>query len=123
MGAQSGLTEVLVERMAQAQPAAAPTSRRVDGLFDLRLTRNAAGGITSPGQPHTAIGARQLVNLVVDAGGAGDDVRMLLDDGARSAAVFGEVAGLLGRDVLVSPAGSRLTWLVGEDGRRDPVPV
>lgn len=113
-----------VEPVAPAQQAAALSYRRVDGLFDLRLTRSPDGDLTSPRHPLGTVTARQLAEAILDGGGAGDDVRMLVDDGARSAALFGEVAGLLGRDVLFSPAGTSVAWRrMSDDGLTDAVPV
>ena len=99
--------------------------RRIDGLFDLWL-EHVVGGFAAPAAPDRPLDARRIADLVRRAGAAGDDVRLLAADGARHADVAREVAGLLGRDVLVTPAGSdvRHRHRPGDDDTlRDAIPI
>nr|BFE59539.1 hypothetical protein GCM10020063_040650 [Dactylosporangium thailandense] len=105
------------------RPAGALERRRIAGLFDLCLVRDSTGAVTLPHGPAEALSARRLADLVLVGGGGEDDVRILVDDGARSAALFGELAGLLGRDVLVSPAGTAMSSRRASGGAPELVPV
>src|SRR4051812_39777402 len=80
--------------------------RRVAGLFDLWLESHPDGGVAAPGDPDLALTARDLVDIVRRSGDPADDVRLLTDHGESLGPLFAEVAGLLGRDVLVTPAGA-----------------
>jgi hypothetical protein len=93
--------------------------QRVDGLFDLRLARGRGGGLVLPGL-RIAPTARELADLVVESSAAGDDIRVLLDDGESWLSLFAEMAALVGHDVLVTPRGARLRRTPGTGV---PVPV
>ncbi|MEU4569452.1 hypothetical protein [Micromonospora sp. NPDC023956] len=80
--------------------------RRISGLFDLWLETDPDGGLVVPSAPARRLDARGVADLVRRSGGAADDVRILTDDGARHSGLFREVAGLLGHDVLIGPAGT-----------------
>jgi hypothetical protein len=80
--------------------------RRVAGLFDIWLEQHPDGGVAVPADPEVSLTARHLADLVRRSGDPSDDVRMLTDNGTCRSALFGEVAGLLGRDVLVTPDGA-----------------
>ncbi|MEV6598517.1 hypothetical protein AB0M36_16815 [Actinoplanes sp. NPDC051346] len=82
--------------------------RGVNGLVDVRLEA-VDGGLVRPGTGYRPLTADQVADLVINRGAAGEDVRVLLDDGASHAAFFTELAGLLGRDVLITPAHARLS--------------
>ncbi len=87
--------------------------RRIEGLFDLRLVRAPGGELVDPARPEATLDSDRIADLVRRAGGAGDDVRVLLSGAARDRAVFAELAGVLERDVYISPAGARLHYLPG----------
>ncbi|MFF5179749.1 hypothetical protein ACFY2Q_17145 [Micromonospora sp. NPDC000316] len=80
--------------------------RRVAGLFDLWLAPGPKGRLMVPTDPNRMLDARSIADLVRRTGDAGDDIRILTDDGARHVDLFTEVAGLLGHDVLISPEGT-----------------
>lgn len=110
--------------MYAARPAV-ERCRQVDGLHDVPLIRlaTAGGGLATPAAPDTPLTGRGLADLVRRASGPTDDVRMLTDDGAAHDALFREVAGLLGRDVLTTPDGARVDRWPGEDEAPDAVAV
>ncbi len=90
-------------------PAAArprPAYQRLDGLFDLELRPDPRGGVRAARGAGATLDASQLAELVRRTGGAGDDVRIMMPDAGRHTPIFAELAGMLGRDVLISPAGS-----------------
>ncbi|MDP9796134.1 hypothetical protein J2S43_004646 [Catenuloplanes nepalensis] len=102
--------------------------RQVTGLHDVPLIRPAAGGLATPGTPETPLTGRSLADLVRRSSGPTDDVRMLTDDGTAHDALFREVAGLLGRDVLTTPDGARLDRvrldrLPGDDEAPDAIAI
>jgi hypothetical protein len=106
-----------------AAPARTSRYRTVPGLFDLRLQPGGEGGLALPHRPGAELGAGPLADLLVDSGAAGDDIRVLLNGGARWADLFADVAGRLGHDVLITPAGTRLTERAGRGGPGAAVPV
>ncbi|GAB7042499.1 MULTISPECIES: hypothetical protein [Catenuloplanes] len=109
--------------MYAARPAV-ERCRQVAGLHDVPLIRAATGnGLAAPFAPDTPLTGRRLADLVRHASGPTDDVRMLTDDGAAHDALFREVAGLLGRDVLTTPDGARVDRWPGEDEAPDAVAV
>ncbi|WP_433534620.1 hypothetical protein ACQPZK_20855 [Micromonospora sp. CA-249363] len=89
--------------------ASRPAHRRLDGLFDLELVPGPDGDLRTP-RGAEPLDAGDLAELVRRTGGAGDDVRILLAGGGRHRAIFDELAALLGRDVLITPAGSEPSW-------------
>ncbi|GAB7052388.1 hypothetical protein [Catenuloplanes indicus] len=98
--------------------------RQVTGLYDVPLIRlHATGGLVVPTAPDTPLTGRRLADLVRRASGPTDDVRMLTDDGAADDALFREVAGLLGRDVLTTPDGARVDRWPSEGDEPDAVAV
>ncbi|MGW0502457.1 hypothetical protein [Micromonospora sp. NPDC003241] len=97
---------------------ARPEHRRIDGLYDIWLRTGPDGLLVALRGNGTPLDAVQLADLVRRGGGAGDDVRIMMDGGEEHAEVFAELAGILGRDVLISPAGSMLRY----DGDREPEP-
>ncbi|HWS35974.1 MAG TPA: hypothetical protein VN408_24955 [Actinoplanes sp.] len=92
--------------------------RRMDGLFDLELRSDPAGGVRPARGTGVPLDAVRLAELVRRTGGAGDDVRILMAGAGRHTPLFTELAGLLGRDVLISPAGSEPSP-AGDDGPAD----
>ncbi|MDG4771181.1 hypothetical protein [Solwaraspora sp. WMMD792] len=72
----------------------------------ITLTTTVGGGLAEPDRPQTALTAGELARMVVRAGGGGRDVQVLVPDGARHTAVLLALADLLGRDVLIVPAGA-----------------
>ncbi|WBB55277.1 hypothetical protein [Verrucosispora sp. WMMD573] len=80
--------------------------RRITGLFDLWLEPGVHGGLVVPDRPDRPLTASAITDLVRRSGETADDVRILTQDGARHTDLFGEVAGLLAHDVLVSPDGA-----------------
>ncbi|TBL45399.1 hypothetical protein EYA84_00615 [Verrucosispora sp. SN26_14.1] len=97
---------------------ARPEHRRIDGLYDIWLRTGPDGLPVALRGSGTPLDAGQLADLVRRGGGAGDDVRIMMDGGEEHAEIFAELAGILGRDVLISPAGSVLRY----DGDREPEP-
>ncbi|MDR7274253.1 hypothetical protein [Catenuloplanes atrovinosus] len=97
----------------------------VEGLCDLVLTRTADGGLARPDAPGAALTAEELADHAHAAGVSGRDLRVLVDDGARNAALLGRVADALGCDILVTPAGATVERLAGPGGgtRAEAVPV
>jgi hypothetical protein len=90
-----------------------PNYRRLDGLFDLELVPGPEGDLRTP-KGAAPLDADELAELVRRTGGAGDDVRILMAGAGRHRAVFAELAALLGRDVLITPAGSEPSWSSAE---------
>ncbi|WP_345626205.1 hypothetical protein [Rugosimonospora acidiphila] len=90
----------------------------MDGLFDVELVPGPDGDLRGP-RSGTPMDAHGLAELVQRTGGAGDDVRIVMAGAGRHAAVFAELAGLLGRDVLITPAGGETRW---PSGRADAAP-
>jgi hypothetical protein len=90
-----------------------PSYRRLDGLFDLELVPGPDGDLRTP-RGAAPLDANELAELVRRTGGAGDDVRILMAGAGRHRAIFAELAALLGRDVLITPAGSEPSWSSGE---------
>ncbi|WP_229403245.1 hypothetical protein [Micromonospora okii] len=86
--------------------------RRVPGLLDLWLVGGPQGRPALPTEPDRSLDATAVADLVRRTGDVADDVRVLLDDGARHTELFTEVAGLLGHDVLVSPEGADIRHAV-----------
>ena len=78
----------------------------MDGLFDLELRSGPEGELRALRGQAAPLDAAGLAELVRRTGEAGDDVRIVMAGGGRYEPVFAELAGLLGRDVLISPAGS-----------------
>jgi hypothetical protein len=97
--------------------------RPIDGLTDLWLTELPGGGVASRHDPGTRLTARSLFHLVRRGGGG--DVRVMLPHGARHRNLFRELAALLRRDVLITPADAELaTWPPGEaGGPSDTIPI
>jgi hypothetical protein len=96
-----------------AASRARPSYRRLDGLFDLDLVPGPDGDLRTP-RDATPLDANELAELIRRTGGAGDDVRILMAGAGRHRAIFADLAALLGRDVLITPAGSEPSWSSGE---------
>ena len=99
-------------------------SGRTDGasgpaLFDLPLVVAPDGGLATPERPTQSLTGLQLAQLVVKAGGAECDVRLLVTDGHPAPPAVATMARLLERDVLVPPPGSELR--ITRDGSLVPV--
>ncbi|MEU7753034.1 hypothetical protein [Micromonospora sp. NPDC049171] len=98
----------------------------VDGLCDLVLVRTGDGGLARPADDGTALTADEIAECARALGiEGGRDVRVLVDDGAHDAALFGRVATALGCDVLVTPAGASVRRRTGPGlaGPAEAVPV
>ncbi|MEU7588481.1 hypothetical protein AB0A95_19580 [Micromonospora sp. NPDC049230] len=97
----------------------------VDGLCDLVLVRTEDGGLARPADDATALTAEDVAGCARALGVAGRDLRVLVDDGARDAALFGQVATALGCDVLVAPSGATVRRRTGPGhaGPAEAVPV
>ncbi|MEV4629529.1 hypothetical protein AB0J90_25020 [Micromonospora sp. NPDC049523] len=95
----------------------------VPGLADLVLVRSDEGGLALPDDPGAALTVNALADLARDAGAGEQDLRVLMDDGARQAAIFGRLADALGRDVLVTPAGATVQPTAAAAVRTEAVPV
>ncbi|MFC0527165.1 hypothetical protein [Phytohabitans kaempferiae] len=87
-----------------------PDHRRIDGLFDIWLRTGADGRPVAVRGTGAPLDAGQLAALVRRGGGAGDDVRIMMDGAEEHVRIFAELAGILGRDVHISPVGSRLRY-------------
>ncbi|WP_035086576.1 hypothetical protein [Catenuloplanes japonicus] len=117
--------------MRQQQPETAPDPFSaldlplpIDGLCDLVLTRTADGGLARPDAAGAALTAEELADHAHASGVSGRDLRVLVDDGARNAALLGRVADALGCDILVAPAGATVERLAGPGtARAEAVPV
>ncbi|MFI5838808.1 hypothetical protein ACIA8K_03705 [Catenuloplanes sp. NPDC051500] len=108
--------------MYATQPTASQY-RRLAGLHDVPLLPLPTGGLATPDLPDTPLTGRRLADLIRRASGPSDDIRILTADGAGHRALFREVAGLLGRDVLTTPDGARLDPWPGEDEAPDAAAV
>ncbi|MGW5556460.1 hypothetical protein ACWER9_04440 [Micromonospora sp. NPDC003944] len=95
----------------------------VPGLADLVLVRCDEGGLARPDDPGAALTVDALADLARAAGAGEQDLRVLMDDGARQEALFGRLADALGRDVLVTPAGATVQPTPAAGGRTEAVPV
>ncbi|WP_433113037.1 hypothetical protein [Micromonospora sp. CA-246542] len=95
----------------------------VPGLADLALVRCDEGGLAAPEDPVTALSVDALADLAREAGAGERDLRVLMDDGARQAAVFARLADALGSDVLVTPTGATVQPVAAAGGRTEAVPV
>ncbi|QOC93837.1 hypothetical protein [Micromonospora craniellae] len=95
-----------------------PEHRRIDGLYDIWLRTGPDGMPVAVRGSGTPLDAAHLADLVRRGGGAGDDVRIMMDGAEAHVEIFAELAGILGRDVLISPIGSVLRY----DGDREPEP-
>lgn len=95
----------------------------VPGLADLVLVRSDEGGLARPDDPGVALTVDALADLARSAGAGEQDLRVLMDDGARQSAVFGRLAEALGRDVLVTPAGATVQPTPAAGGRTEAMPV
>ncbi|MEU8086509.1 hypothetical protein AB0B57_23220 [Micromonospora sp. NPDC049101] len=98
----------------------------VDGLCDLVLVRTGDGGLARPANDGTALTADEIAECARTLGiEGGRDLRVLVDDGAHDAALFGRVATALGCDVLVTPAGASVRRRTGPGlaGPAEAVPV
>ncbi|GAB3806191.1 hypothetical protein [Micromonospora zhanjiangensis] len=84
--------------------------RRVAGLFDLILDEPVPAESSAAGRD-----ARQVADLVRRSAEPADDVRVLAGDGGGREALFREVAGLLGRDVFVTPKGADIRHQGSDD--------
>ncbi|MEV7986825.1 hypothetical protein [Micromonospora sp. NPDC085948] len=110
---------------APEQVSAADLPLPVDGLCDVVLVRTDDGGLARPEDHGTALTPQEVAAHARAAGVAGCDLRVLVDDGARDAALFGQVASALGCDILVTPAGATVRRLAGPSlaGRAEAVPI
>lgn len=95
----------------------------VPGLADLVLVRSDEGGLALPDDPGLALTVDVLADLARAAGAGEQDLRVLMDDGARQAALFGRLAEALGCDVLVTPAGATVQPTPAAGGRTEAMPV
>ncbi|MGC4879747.1 hypothetical protein ACLQ26_26205 [Micromonospora sp. DT43] len=97
----------------------------VEGLCDIVLVRTENGGLARPEDPGTALTVEELADHARSAGVTGRDLRVLVDDGARDARLFGHVADTLGCDILVAPVGAAVQRLTGPGlaVRTEAVPV
>ncbi|PYC65533.1 hypothetical protein C7C45_28260 [Micromonospora arborensis] len=87
--------------------------RRLDGLFDIWLRVGADGRLSGAQGRGAPLDATAIADLVQRGGGAGDDVRVMMDGAAEHREVFAELAGILGRDVHIAPARSQLRYRHG----------
>ncbi|WP_326553464.1 hypothetical protein [Micromonospora sp. NBC_01813] len=92
------------------------------GPYRIALVATTGGGLADPGTPGSALSASELAHLIVQRGGGGRDVQILVPDGAQYAALLRAVADRLGRDVLAVPAGADLSHPAGR-APADPVPT
>ncbi|GAB7042450.1 MULTISPECIES: hypothetical protein [Catenuloplanes] len=96
----------------------------VDGLCDLVLVRTGDGGLARPEAPGTALTAEELTDYAQECAVPGKDLRVLVDDGARSAKLLSRVADALDCDILVTPTGATVERLPGPGGTHaEAVPV
>ncbi|MFY1672093.1 hypothetical protein ACN27G_19330 [Plantactinospora sp. WMMB334] len=95
--------------------------QRLDGLFDLWLRTDADNRLVAARDPATPLDATALADIVRRGGGAGDDVRVMMGNAAEHRRLFAELAGVLGRDVHISPARSDLRH--GHGARQEPTLV
>ncbi|WP_432990737.1 hypothetical protein [Dactylosporangium sp. CA-233914] len=109
------MTGRLPRTSAKATGGERPEHRRLDGLFDIWLRTGEDGGLVALRGPATPLDAGQLADIVRRGGGAGDDVRVMMGHAGEHSALFAELAGILGRDVHISPAGSELRYGDGAD--------
>ncbi|MEU4643332.1 hypothetical protein [Micromonospora sp. NPDC023814] len=85
--------------------------RRIPGLFDLAVVVAPDGGLATRQRPDRSLTGAQLADMVRENGGDGFDVRLLVATGPQTRATIQAMAHELGRDVLVAPAGSELTYI------------
>ncbi|MBM7489480.1 hypothetical protein JOD64_000702 [Micromonospora luteifusca] len=95
--------------------------RRLDGLFDIWLRVGVDGRLVGAQGRDTPLDATAMADLVRRGGGAGDDVRVMMDGAAEHRETFAELAGILGRDVHIAPARSKLSYRHGT--HREPALV